>query len=86
MSEKEKNLSTIPSLNVSPFFFHLGERLSDGVDLGGVAAALDPDPDVDVGKALLAQQENRLLQLELEGARLHQLQGPPVDLHIRGCC
>ena len=59
---------------------HLGERLSDGVDLGGVTAALDPDPDVNVGEAILAQQQDRLLQLELEGAGLHQLQGTSVHL------
>ena len=58
----------------------LGERLADGVDLAGVAAALHADADVDVGEAVLAQEQDRLLQLVLQGRRLHQLQGAAVDL------
>ncbi len=64
---------------------YLGKRLPDGVDLGGVSAALHPDPDIDVGKAILAEEQDRLLQLELEGAGLNQLQGSSVHLrrHLR---
>ena len=32
----------------------LGERLADGVDLAGVAAALHPGADVDAGEVVLA--------------------------------
>ncbi len=59
---------------------YLGKRLPDGVDLGGVSAALHPDPDIDVGKAILAEEQDRLLQFELEGAGLNQLQGSSVHL------
>ena len=58
----------------------LGERLADSVDLAGVAAALHADADVDVGEAVLAQEQDRLLQLVLQGRGLHQLQGTTVDL------
>ena len=58
----------------------LGEGLPDGVDLAGVSAALDPDADVDVGEAVLAQEKDRLLQLVLQGSGLHQLEWPAVDL------
>ena len=58
----------------------LGEGLPDAVDLAGVSAALDPDADVDVGEAVLAQEKDRLLQLVLQGSGLHQLQWPAVDL------
>ena len=51
----------------------LGERLADGVDLAGVAAALHADADVDVGEAVLAQEQDGLLQLVLQGRGLHQL-------------
>ena len=54
----------------------LGEGLPDGVDLAGVSAALDPDADVDVGEAVLAQEKDRLLQLVLQGSGLHQLEWP----------
>ena len=59
---------------------YLGKRLPDSVDLGGVSAALHPDPDIDVGKAILAEEQDRLLQLKLEGAGLNQLQGSSVHL------
>ena len=58
----------------------LGEGLPDGVDLAGVSTALDPDADVDVGEAVLAEQQDRLLQLVLQGRGLHQLQRTTVDL------
>ena len=64
----------------------LGECLPDGVDLAGVSAALHPDADVHVGESVLAQQQDRLLQLVLQGSGLHQLQGPAVDLKWKVNC
>merc|ERR1719167_1392793 len=42
----------------------LGERLPDGVDLAGVSTTLYTDPDVDVGKPVLAQEKDWFLQFE----------------------
>lgn len=44
----------------------LGDRLADGVDLGGVATAADADADVDVGELVEAEDEERLVDLEGE--------------------
>merc|ERR1712098_199234 len=44
----------------------LGECLTDSVDLGNASATLDTDPDVDVGKLVLAEEKHGLLQLLLE--------------------
>jgi len=44
----------------------LGKGLSDGVDLCNASTTLDPDPDVDIGKTILAQQKNWLLELVLK--------------------
>ena len=45
-----------------------------------MSAALHADADVDVGEAVLAQEQDRLLQLVLQRRGLHQLQGAAVDL------
>ena len=58
----------------------LGEGLPDGVDLGGVSAALDADPDVHVGEAVLAEEQEGLLELVLQGLGLNLVQGTPVHL------
>ena len=41
----------------------LGDRLADGVDLGGVATAADADADVDVGELVEAEDQERLVDL-----------------------
>ena len=48
-----------------------------------MTATLDANPDVNVGKAILAQQEDGLLQLELQSTGLNQLQGATVHLNIK---
>ena len=45
-----------------------------------MSAALHADADVDVGEAVLAQEQDRLLQLVLQRRGLHQLQRAAVDL------
>ena len=50
-----------------------------------MSAALHADADVDVGEAVLAQEQDRLLQLVLQGRGLHQLQGAAVDLIKENC-
>merc|ERR1719225_1206987 len=42
----------------------LGERLSDGVDLGHVTASLHADADVDVSKSVLAKKKHGLIDLD----------------------
>jgi len=58
----------------------LGDALANGVDLGGVAAALDADAHVDAGEAALSQQEDGLEGLKAEDLRLDELDGAAVDL------
>merc|ERR1712243_25348 len=53
----------------------LGQSLSDGVDLTGVSTALHTDPDVDVGKPVLAQKKDWFLHLEAQICWLRQIQG-----------
>ncbi|CAL5385889.1 unnamed protein product [Camellia sinensis] len=57
-----------------------GDALADGVDLGGVATALNADAHVDAGEALAAEEEDGLVGLVAEDLRLHQLDGAAVDL------
>ncbi len=57
----------------------LGEGLTDGVDLGDATAALDADSDVDLGEPVLAEEEERLLELELQGLGLNLVEGLAVD-------
>merc|ERR1712172_473719 len=54
----------------------LGQSLSDSIHLASVAATLDTDPDVNIGKPVLAQEQDGLLQLEAQGLRLDKLQSP----------
>ena len=49
----------------------LGECLSDSVDLSDATTSLDPDPDVDIGEAILAQKQNWFLELVLESLGLN---------------
>merc|ERR1719199_262535 len=58
----------------------LGNRLPDRVDLRGVATALHAKTDVNVGKALAAQQQNRLEDLVAEHLGLDKLNGAAIDL------
>jgi hypothetical protein len=46
----------------------LGDGLTDGVDLGGVATAGDADADVDVGELVEADDEERLVDLVRPGS------------------
>ena len=48
-----------------------------------MTATLDANPDVNVGKAILAQQEDGLLQLELQSTGLNQFQWATVHLNIK---
>merc|ERR1719264_1614905 len=58
----------------------LGQRLSDGVHLASVAATLNADPDVNIGKPVLAEEQNGLLQLEAQSLRLDKLQRATIHL------
>jgi len=58
----------------------LGDGLTDGVDLGGVATAGDADADVEVGELVEADDEEGLVDLEAEDLRLNELQRTAVDL------
>ena len=49
----------------------LGKGLTDGIDLSDTSTTLDANPDVDVGKAVLAEQEDRLQKLVLESLGLN---------------
>lgn len=57
----------------------LGQGLPDGVDLAHTSAALDADPDVDLGEPVLAEQQNGLLQFELQRLGLNLIQRLAVD-------
>ncbi|KAM1301386.1 hypothetical protein EV1_012510 [Malus domestica] len=58
----------------------LGNALTDRVDLGGVASAFHSDPHVHAGEALSSEQQDRLVGLESEDLRLHELDWAAVDL------
>merc|ERR1719297_166562 len=58
----------------------LGLRMPDGIHLAGVSAALDADPDVNIGEPVLAQEKDGLLELEAQGLRLDELQGTTIHL------
>merc|ERR1719378_100231 len=58
----------------------LGQSLSDGINLASVAATLDADPDVNIGKPVLAQEQDGLLQLEAQGLGLDKLQRATIHL------
>ena len=49
----------------------LGKGLTDGIDLSDTSTTLDANPDVNVGKAVLAEQEDRLQKLVLESLGLN---------------
>ena len=42
----------------------LGDALTDGVDLGGVASTLDADAHVDAGETVSSKEEDGLIGLE----------------------
>jgi len=58
----------------------LGDRLSDGVELGRCTSALHAHADVEVGETSVTQQQDWLEDLEPEDFRLEDLDGDPVDL------
>ena len=58
----------------------LGDALANGVDLGGVPAALVAVTNVNASEALAAEEEDWLVRLVGEDLRLHQLDGAAVDL------
>jgi len=57
----------------------LADGLTDGVELGSVASTADTDAEVDVGKALLAEEEDGLKDLEAEELGLDELDGAAVE-------
>merc|ERR1739838_793800 len=58
----------------------LGQRLSDGIHLASVSATLDTDPDVNIGKPVLAKEQDGLLQLEAQSLGLDKLQRATIHL------
>lgn len=58
----------------------LGDGLTDGVDLRSVSTTGDADTDVDTGELLEADDEERLVDLEAEDLRLHEVKGLAIDL------
>ena len=59
----------------------LRDRLSDGIHLAHVTAALDANTDVHVRESLLAEQKNRLGRLEAKGVRLNEVDRNTVKAH-----
>ena len=59
----------------------LADRLADGVNLGDVATTADADADVDVGETGLAEEEDRLVDLDAEDLRLEELERLAVHLN-----
>lgn len=57
----------------------LGKGLADSIDLRSVTTTLDTDADINVGEALLAQDEDRLKDLQAEDLGLDQLQGNTIN-------
>ena len=58
----------------------LRNRLPNGVDLRSVATALHADAQIHDGKALAAQQQDRLEDLVAQHFRLDKLDGAAIDL------
>jgi hypothetical protein len=58
----------------------LGDSLSDGIDLRDVTTSGDPDPDINIGELVEANNEERLVDLEAEDLRLDELERTSVDL------
>ncbi|CAL9115851.1 unnamed protein product [Musa acuminata var. zebrina] len=58
----------------------LGDALTDGINLGGLAAAADADADVDVHEPLPPEEEDGLEGLKAEDLRLHQFDRHAVHL------
>jgi hypothetical protein len=58
----------------------LGDGLTNGVDLGGVATTGDADADVQVGELVEADNEEGLVDLEAQDLGLNELQRAAVDL------
>ncbi|GER28312.1 ERV-FRD provirus ancestral Env polyprotein [Striga asiatica] len=58
----------------------LRDGLADGVDLGGVTAALHADAHVNVDETVAAEEEDRLKHLVAEDLRLDQLDRYTIDL------
>jgi len=57
----------------------LGESLSDGVDLGDLTSSVGSDLDVKVGKLVLAEDEEGLLNLVAEEIRVDGVESESVD-------
>ena len=58
----------------------LGNRLADGVDLCGLATARHAHADVDLLEAVLAEQADRLLDLDAQHLGLEHRERSAVDL------
>ena len=58
----------------------LGESLPDGVDLGDATTSLNADSDVDIGKTVLAQEQDWLLKLVLECLWLNLFKWFSIDV------
>uniref|UniRef100_A0A2M3ZMD1 Putative secreted peptide n=1 Tax=Anopheles braziliensis TaxID=58242 RepID=A0A2M3ZMD1_9DIPT len=56
----------------------LRDGLADGVDLGDMTTTAHADTDVNTGELLLAQQQQRLLQLVAQDLRLNLIQRATV--------
>lgn len=57
----------------------LGDALTNGVNLGGVATALDADSHVHAGEPALPEKKDRLKSLEPEDFRFDELDGAAID-------
>ena len=60
----------------------LGQGLPDGVDLSNATTSLHPDPDVNIGKTVLAQKQDRFLKLILQGLGLNLDEGKTTSFKI----
>lgn len=58
----------------------LGQSLADSVNLGSVTATLDGDADVDLGKGLLAQNQDGLENLQAKSLGLSEFDGLAIEL------
>lgn len=58
----------------------LGDRLSDGVDLGSVTTTGDTDTDVEAGELVKTDDQERLVDLGSENGGLNELERAAVDL------
>lgn len=57
----------------------LGKGLTDGIDLRSVTTTLHTDANVNVGEALLAQDQDGLKDLQTKDLWLDQLQGDTIN-------